>query len=120
MTQSSKTYMKNTSIFLSYTQLQDKTISKKVLSQGRTMKIDLFLAERKSLDGNPIPKYKNQNLFLDVFSHSYMLEPVHYEKIKLKPPIPRINSKTPTKRTDLIARDKSPSIEKRIVDGSKI
>ena len=68
--------MKNTSIFLSYTQFQDKTISKKVLSQGRTMKIELFLVIRKNLDGNPITKSKNPNLFLDVFFHFYKLEPV--------------------------------------------
>jgi hypothetical protein len=47
-------------------------------------------------------------------------EPTHNEKMKLKPPIPRMNSKTPTKTSDSLARQKSPPIEKKITNGSKI
>ena len=65
-----------------------------------------------------------QNLIAQTSFQMYFLifiqEPVHHEKIKLKPPIPRMNSKTPTKTTDSLARDKSPPFEKKITNGSKI
>jgi hypothetical protein len=71
MTQSSKTYMKNTGNFFFYTQLQDKTISRKVSSPGGTIIIGQYLGERKKFDENPIAKSNSPNLFPEVFSHFY-------------------------------------------------
>ena len=35
---------------------------------------------------------------------------ITHEKIKMKPPIPRMNSKTPLENTDQLAREKSPTM----------
>lgn len=61
---------------------------------------DLYLEVKTNLLGTPKLKFSSPNLFPNVWTLIYFVEPVQHEKIKLKPPIPRINSKTPTKNSE--------------------
>lgn len=119
MTQSTRGYMKNTGRFFIYVQPPGSTIWCKARFLDGKMTTDQFPEEKKDLRGNLTQKLSNPNLFQDVLT-LLKLEPVHYEKVKLKPPIPRMNSKTPSKTGDSVARQKSPPVDKKIMGGAKI
>jgi hypothetical protein len=58
---------------------------------------DPFRVAKKSLDGRVLPNFSNPKLSIKVRYFTIFAEPVHYEKKRIKPPIPRMTSKTPTK-----------------------
>ncbi len=62
--------------------------------------IGQYQVVNKNLDGKDQLNFSNKNLiFLQVF-YLLIIDYSHHEKVKLKPPIPRMSSKTPTKNQD--------------------